>query len=192
MKRGRWIVIAGVLAAFCLTFWAVATRHQTPAGQPRLATVSEQSLPQLKEEFNGSPDSERVLLLLSPTCPVCVKGGSVVNAVLKTHPASSVRVIAIWEPILPTDWIRPTSVVLDILSDRRVIQWWDNQHLVAHLLQTSVGQQGPGCCRRHGTLWDVIAVYPPGAKWADALPAPTYFAGPVVRGAPQWESKLLQ
>ena len=192
MRRPIWTIVAIVLALIALTLLAVIGRHQTPAGQPPLANLSDRSLPQLKAEFNESADSERVLLLLSPTCPVCVKGSSVVNAVLKSHPASKVRVIAVWEPILPTDWDRPTSVVLDMLSDRRAIQWWDNQHLVARLLSSSATGQDPRCCTRHGTLWDVIAVYPPGVRWNDSLPAPAYFAGPVVRGAPRWESNALQ
>lgn len=192
MSRRKWTIFGIVLAAFVIAFWAIAGRHQTPAGQPPLANVTQQSLPQLQQEFNSSPDSERVLLLLSPTCPACVQGSSVVNTVLKSHPGKNVRVLAIWEPMLPTDWSKPTSVVLDRLSDHRVVQWWDQQHVVAHLLKASAQGQNPGCCTRKGTLWDVIAVYPPGVQWTTSLPAPKFFAGPVVRGAPQWESKVLQ
>ena len=97
----------------------------------------EQSLMQLKEEFIASQGSQRVLLLLSPTCPVCVEGSSVVIDVLRRHPARKIRVLAIWEPILPTDWNRPTSAVLDRLSDRRAIQWWDKQHVLATAVQNS-------------------------------------------------------
>jgi hypothetical protein len=190
MTRRKWTILAIVLTAFLATFWAVSARHRTPAGQPPLANVTEQSLAQVKAEFNASADSERVLLLLSPTCPVCVKGSSVVNAVLKRNPADKIRVITIWEPMLPTDWNRPTSAVLDLLSDRRVVQWWDQEHIVAGLVKQSLAGQNPGCCWRHDTLWDVVAVYPPGAKWTETLPAPKFFGGPVVRGAPQWEAQL--
>jgi hypothetical protein len=192
MTKRKWTILGIVVAAFLAVFWAVTARHQTPAGQPRLADVSGQSLTQLKQEFNESSGSERVLLLLSPTCPVCIAGTSRLNAVLKSHPESNVRVLAIWEPILPTDWNRPTSAVLDRLSDRRVVQWWDKQHLIARLLKESDGGEAPGCCKWNGTLWDVIAVYPPGVRWGETLPAPKFFAGPVVRGAPQWNAKILQ
>jgi hypothetical protein len=192
MTKRKWTIFGIGLAAFLAAFWAVSARHETPAGQPRLADVTVQSLPQLKQEFNASPDSERVLLLLSPTCPVCVAGSSRVNAVLKSHPAGSIRVLAIWEPILPTDWNKPTNAVLDRLSDRRVVQWWDKQHLIAQLLKESHGGQDPRCCKRNGTLWDVIAVYPPGARWDETLPAPQLIAGPVVQGAPHWNEKILQ
>jgi hypothetical protein len=192
MTKRKWVILACAAVAFLAIFWTAAARHQTPAGQPPLADLNPQSLKKIKQEFNTSPHSERVLLLLSPTCPVCVEGSSVVNAVLKQHPGSPVRIFAIWEPILPTDWNRPTSAVLHQLSDVRVVQMWDRHHLVAKLIQQSTAGQQPGCCKHNGTLWDVIAVYPPGAQWTDSLPAPEFFAGPVVRGAPHWETKLLE
>lgn len=192
MTKRKWTIFAAAIAVFVAIFLYIAVRHQTPPGQPPLANLTEQSLALLQQEFNASASSERVLLLLSPTCPVCVQGSSDVNAVLKRHPDGNVRVFAIWEPILPTDWSKPTTVVLDRLSDVRAIQYWDKQHLVANLLQQSVSNKRLGCCKRSGTLWDIIAAYPPGARWTDSLPAPEFFAGPVVRGAPQWETTLLQ
>lgn len=177
------------LGAFLVMFLLVAARHQTPSGQPPLANVTEHSLTQLKQEFNAHQDSERVVLLLSPTCPVCVQGSSVVNSILSRHPGKKIHVLAIWEPILLTDWNRPTSAVLDRLSDGRAVQWWDEQHLIAGLLKASAGEN-PICCKRNGTLWDVIAVYPPGAQWNEVLPAPEFISGPVVRGAPNWEAQL--
>jgi hypothetical protein len=192
MTKRRWSLFVIVVVVFLAIFWSVAVNHQTPPGQPPLADVTQQSLTQLKQEFNASPDSERVVLLLSPTCPVCVEGSSAVNAVLKRHPGSNVRVFVIWEPILPTDWNKPMSVVLHRLSDTRAIQIWDKQHQVAGPMEESAPDQHLGCCKRNGTLWDIIAVYPPGAQWTDSLPASEFFAGPVVRGAPQWDVRLLQ
>ncbi len=192
MTKRKWKIFGVALAAFLVMFLLVAARHQTPTGQPPVANLTQQSSMQLKQEFNASQDAERVPLLLSPTCPVCVEGSSVVNDVLRHHPASKIRVLAIWEPILPTDWNRPTSAVLDRLSDRRAVQWWDKQHVVAGLLKASIEGQKPGCCRRNGTLWDIIAVYPPGTQWKETMPAPVFIAGPVVRGAPDWDAKVLQ
>jgi hypothetical protein len=192
MTKCKWMIVGFLLTVFLAAFWTVATRHQTPPGQPPLANLTPQSLEQVKQEFNSSADRERVLLLLSPTCPVCVKGSSVVNDILRRHPGSKIRVLAIWEPILPTDWNRPTSAVLRGLSDQRAIQWWDKQHVIAGLLKASAGGENPGCCKRNQTLWDVIAVYPPGVRWTETLPAPRFFAGPVVQGAPEWEAQLGQ
>ena len=192
MTKRKWIILATVLAASVVAFWAVAARHETPREQPPLAEITQQTLSQVRQQFNSSLDSQRVVLLLSPTCPVCVEGSSVVNDILRRHPENKVRVMAIWEPMLPTDWNKPTTGVLHRLSDRRAIQWWDKQHVIAGLLKASTRNGNPGCCKRNEILWDVIAVYPPGVKWTDSLPAPAFFAGPVVRGALNWEAQLYQ
>lgn len=189
MTKRKWTIFGIALAAFLVMFLLVAARHQTPSGQPPLANVTEHSLPQLRQEFNAYQDSERVVLLLSPTCPVCVQGSSVVNSILSHHPGNKIHVFAIWEPILPTDWNRPTSSVLGRLSDRRAVQWWDDEHMIAGLLKASVSE-GPRCCKRNGILWDVIAVYPPGVQWKETMPAPELIAGPVVHGAPNWEAQF--
>jgi hypothetical protein len=79
MTKRKGMIFGTVLTVFVVLLWAVAARHETPFGQPRLADVTQQTLSQVREEFNASPDSERVVLLLSPTCPVCVEGSSVMN-----------------------------------------------------------------------------------------------------------------
>ena len=64
--------------------------------------------------------------------------------------------------------------------------------VLAGLLRASIEGQKPGCCRRNGTLWDIIAVYPRRMQWNEAMPAPVFVAGPVVRSAPDWDAKVLQ
>jgi hypothetical protein len=101
---------------------------------------------------------------------------------LEQHPETKIRVFAVWEPILPTDWVAPTTGVLGRLSDHRVRQFWDKDHRLAKTMADSrAGQPQPGCCRSRGTLWDLIAVYPAGAQWRETLPGATVFDGPVVR-----------
>ncbi len=192
MARSRWVIYCVAVAVVLATFWYVAARHQTPPGQPPLVEVTPDSLRQLQGEFNQSSGSERVLLLLSPTCPVCLQGGSEVEAVLKRHPASNVRVFVIWEPILPTDWNRPTTHGLQRLSDARVIQVWDKNHLIANLMEKGADGQCPRCCRHAGVWWDVIAAYSSGAHWEESLPVPELLNGTVVRTAPALEAKLSQ
>ena len=101
---------------------------------------------------------------------------------LEQHPQQKVRVFAVWEPILPTDWSPPTTSALGRLSDRRVVQFWDKDHVLTKIMAESRDpKSGPDCCVRKGVLWDLIAVYPAGAIWDQSLPAPVLFNGPVVR-----------
>src|SRR5262249_4321438 len=95
-------------------------------------------------------------------------------------------------PILPTDWIPPTTGVLARLSDGRVRQFWDKDHAVAKVLAESrAGQQHPKCCSRNGTLWDLIAIYPQGAVWSEGLPRAGVFDGPIVRAVRSLENLPL-
>ena len=66
------------------------------------------------------------------------------------------------------------------VSDPRVVQFWDTQHLVSHELsqQLAAGKE-PDCCRHNGALWDFVALYPQNQKWAAGLPV--FVGGPVVK-----------
>lgn len=95
-----------------------------------------------------------------------------------------IRVFVIWEPILPTDLAAPSTMMLKRLSDLRVSQYWDKEHLVSQ----SIGEQD-------GVVWDYIAVYEAGKRWDKAPPEPAYSNVPVVRaidGTRETIQKLLQ
>jgi len=93
-----------------------------------------------------------------------------------------VRVFAVWEPVLPTDWWKPSSWALHRLRDGRVTQYWDREHLLAARLLADARARNaePQCCDYYGTLWDVAAVFPKGAQWTDRPPAAAVFNGPIV------------
>lgn len=92
---------------------------------------------------------------------------------------------AVWEPILPTDYSSPGTAVLGRLSDPRVAQYWDKNHLFAEQLgrkiEADASQPRPKCCTRKGVQWDEVAVYPQGAHWDEQLPFSVFLNGPVVQ-----------
>lgn len=113
---------------------------------------------------------------------MCLRGASAVEKSLTEIPDAKIAVFAVWEPILSSDFIPPTTGALGRLSDRRVRQFWDKNHRLAKVMAESrVGQPQPDCCDRNGTLWDLIAVYPPGSEWREKLPPAKLFNGPVVQ-----------
>lgn len=83
-----------------------------------------------------------------------------------------VRVLVVWEPVLPTDWSSPSTADLSRLSDKRVAQFWDKNRLISH----SMGEHD-----RRSIVWDYIAVFPRGVVWDHNLPPPIYHGNPVVR-----------
>lgn len=104
-----------------------------------------------------------------------MRGSSAVEEILKQNQSADVHVLVVWEPMLPTDWARPSGRVQSRISDPRVVQFWDKDHLVAKEMR----QQLPAhvCCQRNGIIWDFAAVYPNNVQWGSA---PVYFGGAVL------------
>jgi hypothetical protein len=104
------------------------------------------------------------------------------------------KVYAIWEPMIPTDWGRPVTYVLARLRDSRTAQFWDPDHRFARELSKAARdpQPEPKCCRRDGVLWDLAAVYPPGATWDNTLPPAVFFDGAVLNVKDDLESELAK
>lgn len=95
-----------------------------------------------------------------------------------------IRVLVVWEPMLLTDWWSPSGMVQSRISDPRVIQYWDKDHLVAKELRQQLTSP-PSCCQSGGILWDMAALYPKRAQWGDS--SPVFADGPVVKVAPVLE-----
>jgi hypothetical protein len=88
----------------------------------------------------------------------------------------------VWEPILPTDISAPTTAVLGRLSDARVQQYWDQNHVLARRMRQDAREPQPTqeCCVQNQLLWDLAAVYPAGVNWDSRMPPAVVFNGPVV------------
>ena len=76
------------------------------------------------------------------------------------------------------------------ISDPRVVQFWDKNHLVATELREQFPSSQSLCCQRRGILWDVAALYPKGVRWGSS--APVFFNGAVFDVAPTLSQRLLE
>jgi hypothetical protein len=114
-----------------------------------------------------------------------VRGASALEPVLAEAHGAPVRTLIVWEPVIWSDIAPPTSSVLALLRDARARQFWDPDRAVSQEIVRSVDEDP----KRYGfdeplgdgdIVWDVVAVFPPGAVWNDGeLPVPTYYDGPV-------------
>jgi hypothetical protein len=111
---------------------------------------------------------------------------------LAQNPAAGVRVFAVWEPVRFADWQRPTTAALARLSDPRVSQFWDHDHILANQIEkdAEASRGRPNCCEAKSILFDLAAVYPVAAKWSDHLPPPVIFDGPIFRILPNIQALL--
>jgi hypothetical protein len=109
------------------------------------------------------------------------------------HADRKMRVLVVWEPILPTDWRPPSSSTLGRVADGRARQFWDPKHLVAAELKTRATRAHihPDCCTQKGFYWDEAILYPAGTQWKDAE-ASLFWNGPVVRIVPSLETAFSE
>jgi len=104
-----------------------------------------------------------------------VRGASALQDLLRKSPDPSLSVFVVWEPVIWSDLTPPLTSVLMHVSDRRAAQFWDRERLVsAGLLRVIEADEDDS------VVWDCVAIYPPGARWGDDPPAPSFIDCPVV------------
>lgn len=111
-----------------------------------------------------------------------MRGASALQGLLTELPDRPVRVLAVWEPVLPTDKGPPTARVLSRLEDPRVEQYWDPGRVLSGRI-LAAAPRVPAFALFSGQLdaaWDLAAVYPPGVRWQGGVPTPVYCGNPVV------------
>ncbi len=74
------------------------------------------------------------------------------------------------------------SIVLNRISDPRVTQFWDEDHVLASRMAKDAREPQPkqSCCVRNGHLWDLAGVYKAGMTWDATMPTAFVFDGPVL------------
>ena len=102
---------------------------------------------------------------------------------LSEFPGKPVRAFVIWEPVLITDWGRPTTAALGRIPDPRVTQFWDSSRLISH----AWGEHG-----RKSIVWDDISIYAPGTLWQDRPPEPLFRGRTVASAQDRARAALAQ
>jgi len=184
------------LAVFLLAAVALVPRAAfariDPTAPPAHALVIEDKagLDRLRAAFNRSADSLRIILLLSPTNGVSIQGARAVDSLLERHPEAQTRVFAVWERALWTDWHATSAATPSVIGGPRVSAYWDPGCRVSRaILKTRPKESGPRVWL-WGTLWDYIAVVPPGVPWDTAFPETEFSGGPIVKVIDQIENRL--
>jgi hypothetical protein len=74
------------------------------------------------------------------------------------------------------------SFVLKRISDPRVMQFWDEAHVLATRMARDARDPQPtqSCCVQNNHLWDLAAVYESGVTWDETMPSAVVFDGPVL------------
>jgi hypothetical protein len=115
-----------------------------------------------------------------------VRGASALDSVLEEDRSGRIRAFIVWEPVLWTDLSPPSTRRLASISDARVRQYWDPEHLVSAAVTSSgwaakngLAVQGLKVGGRK-VAWDLILIFPPGSCQGGGLPKPMFHGEPVV------------
>ncbi len=183
-------VVVGILAFPQYTAGVIADGEMMPfhSGQaPELMDAAS-----FAARFNAAAGTTRVVLLMAPSCPTCLQGAAEMQRVLSRNSGKAVTVLAVWNPILPTDWSTPGARDRFRLTDARVAHFWDPQHMVTAAIQRSgeAAHLDPGCCWKKERWWDFAAVFPPGVRWEGGSPHPAMVGGAIIDVAPRIEAAI--
>jgi hypothetical protein len=120
-------------------------------------------------EFNATAGSARLVLLVSPTCAVCIEGTAIVAATLGSPMIDPLALHVIWLPVLAGDSeAAARAVAAGIPTPLRARHYWDGDRHLSDLVATTID------LARYGrtVAWDLYLLYPPAVRYRHTLPRP--------------------
>lgn len=132
---------------------------------------------QLRAHFNRNAGSVRLLFVVDPICPTCLRGLADMNRDLLAGTADPrIHTFVVHEPVLGitrvAPWLRPAGApdvakAEQLLHNPNVAHYWNPSGAFGRLLSHAVGlknSEGPVYA------WDVWLLYGPEAKWEGTDP----------------------
>lgn len=132
-------------------------------------TVLDQSALELKSAFNADQGKVRLVMYVAPTCGGCLRGAKLSQKnLLAVIDDPNLSAFVIWAP---RNGAREGNVgkVLDLVTDERAYQYWDETGTVASQFDDMFEIAGRPCA-------GVFMLYEPDVVWeGDEIPVPAYF-----------------
>lgn len=164
-----------LVASSLLVLTSGCAREAIPA-TPTYAVLDDQAS-QLRADFNRKIGSVRLLFVVDPICPGCLRGLADMNRDLLRGTADPrLQVFVVHEPVLGVarfaPWLRAAGgkdvpKAAQLLENPNVQNYWNPTGAFGRLLSTAVGlKNGEG----QVYAWDVWLLYGPDAKWDGAGP----------------------
>lgn len=161
--------------------WAAASCAQgetapTQAAAKSYTTLDDQGS-QLRADFNRKVGTVRLLFVVDPICPTCLRGLDDMNRdLLESTTDTRLQTFVVHEPVLGTARAAPWSRVAvgtdvpkaaELLHNPNVRHYWNPSGAFGQLLSQAVGLKNS----EHPVYaWDVWLLYGPEATWEGADP----------------------
>lgn len=151
--------------------------HAEPPPPTAGYTVLGTGLTKLREEFNADAGKVRLLYIVGPTCPACLRGmDGLGRALASEQDDPRLHAFVVYVPELhatPAD-IQPT---VTLLPGEGVSCYWDPAGSIEKQFEAKLKTVGPA--------WDVWMVYGPEQRWDGDVPPTPDFWMDQLEGMPQ-------
>ena len=148
------------------------TQSSGSAGTSAPYTVLDDQASQLRADFNRDIGSVRLLFVVDPICPGCLRGLADMNRdLLRTTTDPRLRTFVVHEPVLGVaryaPWLRPAGgkdvpKAAQLLQNPYIQNYWNPSGAFGRLLSQAVGLKNGD---KQVYAWDVWLLYGPEAKW---------------------------
>lgn len=126
----------------------------------------------LPSGFDLEASVSRLLILVSPTCPLCLSGIALVMDGLDGVSEEDLGVHVVWLPVLEADTGNAAEIAACSTRARRTMkQYWDHDRS----LSSAAHQVLDLTSRRRRVAWDLYLFYRPGVRWVSPLPSPNHW-----------------
>jgi hypothetical protein len=171
------ILHAALMAVGLLSMGAGCTKDSSSTAPSVPYTVLDDQASQLRTDFNRKIGTVRLLFVVDPICPGCLRGLADMNRDLLQGTADlRLQTFVVHEPVLGlaryAPWLRVSGgkdvpKAAQLLQNPNVQNYWNPSGAFGRLLSQAVGLENG----EHSVYaWDVWLVYGPEAKWVGAGP----------------------
>jgi hypothetical protein len=171
------ILQIALTAAGLLVAGAGCAQSQGSAGTSVPYAVLDDQATQLRADFNRNVGSVRLLFVVDPICPGCLRGLADMNRdLLRNTTDPRLRTFVVHEPVLGVaryaPWLRPSGgkdvpKAAQLLQNPNVQHYWNPSGAFGRLLSQAVGLKNG---EKQVYAWDVWLLYGPDAKWIGTDP----------------------
>jgi len=132
-------------------------------------TVLDDQGSQLRTDFNRGVGSVRLLFVVDPICPTCLRGLDDLNDALLGHTQDPrLKTLVVHVPVLhPAAQPKDIPPAAQLLHNANVRHYWNPSGAFGNLLSKAVGLRSGD---RQVYAWDVWLIYGPDAKWEGTAP----------------------
>lgn len=144
---------------------------ERPKGTQRTLTVLSDDSRELRARFDADRDKVRAMLMVSPTCPLCLSKAEMLQRYLVEQIADpKMAIYLVWGPMQGNESESDARQATRVIGGPRVSHFWTPKHTIAEAYMAPLGLEND-----IEPAWDTYMLFPAGATWGETVPVPAYF-----------------